>query len=510
MSDKKTSQFGTITAIQANTAGTEGYIPYVDPSQVDPDLRNKRMTRSEAKKFFGLDPFTALSGTSWDGSNKTLILTANTTLTFSSTKRNGILRVKQDGTGSRTLSINGVSVPVSTGANTITVISFFYDDVAGLYVFSYDTNILGNVGGGLITLNTPGSFAATSGGSGVINLNWTDTNTSPNETAYKIYFNGVNDFGTAGVLTTTAANATSYSHTGLTPGAPFYYWIKAVGDGSTTLDSSTASSNATAGSGGGSYDTDAQAIIDAKTTAGVSWSTTKQDGVNTFVLALKSASIWTKGRQFGNLSDGSFAKNKINWKSPGTKDLSSETGGITYGANGTTGNGSTGYINTGIIPDTEYGAGGAPGFSNSAFALYCRTSGSTDVTFDFGCGINAPASQIVLTAGWGTARGVIDAGDQVNVATDSQGFFAVSRTSSTSLKLYKNGSQIGSTNTTDVAGIDNLPTNSLYLLAFNDNGAAALFSQRENSFWWIGDALNDSEVSALNTAFQNLKTAFGW
>lgn len=148
MADLKTSQFGTITAAQAESASTEGYLPYVDPSQVDPDLRNKRMTRSEAKKFFGLDIFTALSGTSWDGSNKTLTLTSNTALTFSSTKRNGVLRVKQDGTGSRTLSINSVSVAVASGANTITVITFFYDDVAGTYVFSYDTNILGNVGGG--------------------------------------------------------------------------------------------------------------------------------------------------------------------------------------------------------------------------------------------------------------------------------------------------------------------------------------------------------------------------
>jgi hypothetical protein len=148
MADLKTSQFGTITAAQAESASTEGYMPYVDPSQTDPDLRNKRMTRSEAKKFFGLDIFTALSGTSWDGGNKTLTLTSNTALTFSSTKRNGILRVKQDGTGSRTLSINSVSVPVASDANTITVITFFYDDIAGTYVFSYDTNILGNVGGG--------------------------------------------------------------------------------------------------------------------------------------------------------------------------------------------------------------------------------------------------------------------------------------------------------------------------------------------------------------------------
>jgi hypothetical protein len=246
--DKKTSQFGTITAIQAESAGTEGYIPYVDPSQVDPDLRNKRMTRSEAKKFFGMQFFTALSGTSWDGSNKTLTLTSNTALTFSSTRRNGILRVKQDGTGSRTLSINSVSVPVSSGANTITVISFFYDDVAALYVFSYDTNILGNVGGGLTQLSTPGSFTAVAASSSEIDLSWADV---ANETGYDIYFNGINDLGSAGLLVSKPANSTSHAHTGLGASSLLYYWIIAKGDGVTYSDSNPAPTSATSLSGGG-------------------------------------------------------------------------------------------------------------------------------------------------------------------------------------------------------------------------------------------------------------------
>ena len=73
--------------------------------------------------------FSALTGTAWDGSFKTLTLTANTSLTFSSTKRSGVLIVKQDGTGGRTLSINGASAAINTAANSTSIITFLYNDV---------------------------------------------------------------------------------------------------------------------------------------------------------------------------------------------------------------------------------------------------------------------------------------------------------------------------------------------------------------------------------------------
>jgi hypothetical protein len=99
----------------------------------------------------------------------------------------------------------------------------------------------------LTQLATPGSFTATPVGSSQINLTWTDV---ANESAYKIYFNGINDFSSAGVLTTTAAGATSYNHTGLGASSPFWYWLVAVGDGVTYSDSNTTAANASTGSAG--------------------------------------------------------------------------------------------------------------------------------------------------------------------------------------------------------------------------------------------------------------------
>jgi uncharacterized repeat protein (TIGR02059 family) len=255
----------------------------------------------------------------------------------------------------------------------------------------------------------------------------------------------------------------------------------------------------------GSYDTDAQNYIDAVVTAGGTLNTTKQDGIDAFVVAMKADGLWAKGRQFGLLCHGSFAASKINMKSPGTKDLTSTNGTITYNGTGATGNGTTGYINTGIVPRTEFGLNN----HLNSLALYCRTAASADVKFDMGSGIPSPNTQHVLTAGWGTARGVINGDEQANAAsTDSQGFFVVSRRSDTDLELYKNGTSI-QTNTVSNSTPD-MSNVAMYLCAYNDNGTASLHSPRELSFWWVGDDLTDAEVADFNTNFQALKTAMGF
>jgi hypothetical protein len=388
--DKKTSQFGTITAVQAESAGTEGYIPYVDPSQTDPDLRNKRMTRSEAKKFFGMQVLTTLSGTSWDGGNKTLTLTSNTALTFSSTKRVGLLRVKQDGTGSRTLSINGVSVPVASGANTITVVSFFYDDVAGTYIFNYDTNILGNVGGGLTQLSSPGSFTATPVSSSEIDLSWTDV---ANETGYDIYFNGINDLGSAGLLVSKAANSTSHAHTGLGASSLLYYWIIAKGDGVTYSNSNPASTSGTSlsGGGGGTF-TAASRVAFYKNSSMVrsggaidSW--TNADGnaaydFNDYPLNINPVDATTQGMQFTGVGEALKTASRIELNTPLTiYMLVKKTGDGAFLSNTTNGNGYGIALTAGsgvfIAPDpdtpTYYSTTGTGVADMSAFKILCFT-----------------------------------------------------------------------------------------------------------------------------------------
>jgi hypothetical protein len=85
-------------------------------------------------------------------------------------------------------------------------------------------------------LITPASFAADAGAGDPeteIDLTWADVS---NESSYLIE---VSETGIGGwsTLNAPAANATSYTHTGLTVGETRYYRLKAVGDGVTFFDS---------------------------------------------------------------------------------------------------------------------------------------------------------------------------------------------------------------------------------------------------------------------------------
>jgi hypothetical protein len=254
MADKKISVLASISAAEAKAAGTAGYIPYVDADEADPADRNKKMMRDDLAQLY--PKFSVLSGTDWDGSSKYLVLTANKVLTFTpGTNQMGQLLLIQDGTGSRTVSINGSSVTINTAADAQTLVTYQYIDGLDQYIFLVGTPglaVSGGGGGGGVTLNTPGSFNATAISDTEIDLTWTDTNSSPNESGYTIYFNGINNFGSASVLATKAAGSTSHNHTGLSASTSFYYWIKANGDGTTTSDSATTTDSATTMAGGGS------------------------------------------------------------------------------------------------------------------------------------------------------------------------------------------------------------------------------------------------------------------
>jgi hypothetical protein len=88
---------------------------------------------------------------------------------------------------------------------------------------------------------------------------------------------------------------------------------------------------------------------------------------------------------------------------------------------------------------------------------------------------------------------------------NAQGFFNGTRTSSTIHKLFRNGSQLGSTVTT--TNTNNLPAQPLYL-ANENNGTTtgSAWSDKECAFASIGDGLTDTEAANFYTAVQAFQT----
>jgi hypothetical protein len=102
----------------------------------------------------------------------------------------------------------------------------------------------------LVTLSAPANFTATVDGvSGdtEIDLAWDDVS---NESSYEIQYSDTGGSGPWQSLTTPAANATSYAHTGLTPGTTYHYRIRAVGDGVNFSTSAFSTAATTTESGG--------------------------------------------------------------------------------------------------------------------------------------------------------------------------------------------------------------------------------------------------------------------
>jgi hypothetical protein len=92
------------------------------------------------------------------------------------------------------------------------------------------------VSGGILTLTAPVLSLGTVTSS-TIPMTWTDPNSSPNEASFEIQRSNDGSTGWADV-STPAANATSFTDTGLSSGVTRYYRIRAVGDGVTANTSS--------------------------------------------------------------------------------------------------------------------------------------------------------------------------------------------------------------------------------------------------------------------------------
>lgn len=260
-----------------------------------------------------------------------------------------------------------------------------------------------------------------------------------------------------------------------------------------------------AGYTGGSttYDADAQAYFDAEIAAGSSFTTADKNAWNAFFVALKDSSIWTSLKQAQFLAWGNFARSAINIKSPGTLDFSSSNGTITYSSGGALGNGSTGYIDAGLNPNSVFSN------SNITIGVYSRTNNGT-AAFDAGVSVDASQTQVIITGqgSGGLALTRIDDYNQTcSVSSSSLGFFEGSRTSSTSLTLYKNGSSIA-TNTTAVS--NGKPNANVYVLAYDNNGSSAgLHSDRQISFYFIATSFTSTQARAMNNIVEVLMDYYG-
>lgn len=264
------------------------------------------------------------------------------------------------------------------------------------------------------------------------------------------------------------------------------------------------------------YDSDAQAIITAieATDAGAQTSA-KKTAINDFVVSVKAASIWSSMIAVYGYIGGTAASHAINWKSPGTYNIT-WNGTLTHNANGVTGDGSTGYGNTGILARTagtnDYGLYSGNNKYDISYGVYLR-SGS----FLAGArrSMNGPDDRSYCIGVYQSDKfyGQVGSNEDLCYSTPSSysGMFSVSGwDGGTDIRLYRNGSEetrVVNTPTKVDVGVDAY----FYLLATHRyySGASYFKNGNMSMFYITNNNITSTDASNLYNAVQTLQTALG-
>lgn len=253
--------------------------------------------------------------------------------------------------------------------------------------------------------------------------------------------------------------------------------------------------------GGAGTDADAQAVITAIESTGVTLTATQKTACNTLVTDLKGYGIWTKMKAVYGFLGGTAGAHKWNWKNPADTNAAFRlvfSGGWTHSANGALPNGTNAYANTFLAPSSQLS------LNSASISYYSRTSGFSTTLM----GSSSASNNVILLAPrW--ASGVLDDYSAINCATfqksaasNTLGLFTASRIASTNYKGFQNGVEYFNS----VNNSNSLSTQNIFIGARNLSGSADQYTNLQSAFASIGDGLTDTEAANLYTAVQAYQT----
>ena len=256
------------------------------------------------------------------------------------------------------------------------------------------------------------------------------------------------------------------------------------------------------------FDADARAYLNA---AGIT-DASQRSSFNTFVKGMKANNLWAKAAAIYPFMGGTASSHVWNAKDPRDLNIAYRlefVNGATHNSNGIQFNGTTQYARTFFNPKTILAD------SNSfSFGIYNRTNNSRAAT-DMGAASNSGTTSTSIYLRWTDNNFYTElyrtGADFITVlnGTDARGFYLASRTSSTSLKAYKNGSQFGSTVT---ATNNTRQTDAEIIIGAINSAGAGIFNYSNRNYCFaiiMNTGLSDSEASTLSSLINTLQTALG-
>lgn len=251
---------------------------------------------------------------------------------------------------------------------------------------------------------------------------------------------------------------------------------------------------------GEDYDADAKAFL---TATGIT-DATITSAINTLVTDLKGYGLWTKFNAIYPMVGGTSTTCKYNLIDPRDLDAAFRltfNGTITYTSTGITSDGTSGYAQTHLVPNTTLS------LDNTHISAYVRTVGAT--INDVEMGIQGGTDGLFIAPYYAPGLQNFRAVNSSQIGPSTLGttipaFYQANRISSTTSKQYRNGSILN----TDAASSETLSVREIYLLSYHSTtpGSPAFISGRENAFASIGEGMTDGEATNFYTAVQTFQT----
>jgi hypothetical protein len=245
-------------------------------------------------------------------------------------------------------------------------------------------------------------------------------------------------------------------------------------------------------------------------TAGIT-DTTQQSAIDTLVLELKNAGIWSKMKAIYPFVGGTASTHKWNLKDPRDLDAAFRltfSGGWTHSSTGSKANGTNGYADTFLTPATSLS-------QDSCHISYYATVGWVTNGMNMGTSNNTINQGLYLYGPFGA--GYTDDYSRNNNSTTvvtsltngggTNGLFINNRNSSTTFSVTRNGG----TPSSKTASSNGRSNYSVWLNATNNTGGGNVPYYTDNTFGFatIGDGLTATEASSLYTIVQKYQTTLG-
>ena len=243
-------------------------------------------------------------------------------------------------------------------------------------------------------------------------------------------------------------------------------------------------------------DADWLAYYNRVVTAGGSLTTTEQNATKTLVADLKAAGIWTPMQAIYPMVGASAAACAQNLKS--SSFTGSFSSGWTFASSGVTPNGTSAYMDTGLIPNTNISS------QNSVAFGYYNNGNTTSPSTEMGCA-NAGlgnGTYLIVNVGGSSYNRVSSNTSQTFAGTFTTGFYQLSRIVSTEFKYYKNSSILNTATITSTG----LSTSSFWGAGGVNYNTTSEYGGGKCAFSYISDGLTDTQASNFYTAVQAFQT----